>query len=112
MASPCGATEGPTVVHWMESSYPAKASLKLGDVMPLLSSATGLLFAAYLPRSKTKAMLESGTRRPRGNTMADIEPVLEDVRQHGAARVEGMLLPTIHAFCTPVFDSWAISRSG
>jgi DNA-binding IclR family transcriptional regulator len=37
--------------------------------------------------------------------MADIELVLEDVRQHGAARVEGMLLPTIHAFCTPVFDS-------
>jgi DNA-binding IclR family transcriptional regulator len=27
------------------------------------------------------------------------------VREHGAARVEGMLLPTIHAFCTPVFDS-------
>ncbi|MFP3615372.1 hypothetical protein SB778_35560, partial [Paraburkholderia sp. SIMBA_050] len=34
-----------------------KASLKLGDVMPMLSSATGLLFAAYLPRSKTAAMI-------------------------------------------------------
>src|SRR6202790_2681092 len=34
--------QGPTVVHWMKSSHPAKASLKLGDVMPLLSSATGL----------------------------------------------------------------------
>ncbi|MBA5844819.1 IclR family transcriptional regulator domain-containing protein, partial [Escherichia coli] len=50
--------QGPTIVHWMESSHPAKASLKLGDVMPLLGSATGLLFAAYLPRSKTAAMLE------------------------------------------------------
>src|SRR6201995_842841 len=50
--------QGPTVVHWMESSYPAKASLKLGDVMPMLSSATGLLFAAYLPSGKTAAMLE------------------------------------------------------
>jgi DNA-binding IclR family transcriptional regulator len=96
--------QGPTVVHWMESSYPAKASLKLGDVMPLLSSATGLLFAAYLPRSKTKAMLDRELAATR-QSMADIEPVLEDVRQHGAARVEGMLLPTIHAFCTPVFDS-------
>lgn len=96
--------QGPTVVHWMESSYPAKASLKLGDVMPLLSSATGLLFAAYLPRSKTHAMLERELAATR-KTMADIEPLLAGVREHGAARIEGMLLPTIHAFCTPVFDS-------
>jgi DNA-binding IclR family transcriptional regulator len=88
----------------MESSYPAKASLKLGDVMPLLSSATGLLFAAYLPRSKTQAMLERELAATR-KTMAEIEPLLAEVREHGAARIEGMLLPTIHAFCTPVFDS-------
>jgi DNA-binding IclR family transcriptional regulator len=96
--------QGPTVVHWMESSYPAKASLKLGDVMPLLSSATGLLFAAYLPLSKTGALLDRELAATR-QTMADIEPLLAEVREHGAARVEGMLLPTIHAFCTPVFDS-------
>ncbi|MDR5736880.1 MULTISPECIES: IclR family transcriptional regulator [unclassified Caballeronia] len=96
--------QGPTVVHWMESSYPAKASLKLGDVMPLLSSATGLLFAAYLPRSKTQPMLDRELAANK-QTIADIEPLLADVREHGAARVEGMLLPTIHAFCTPVFDS-------
>jgi DNA-binding IclR family transcriptional regulator len=96
--------QGPTVVHWMESSYPAKASLKLGDVMPLLSSATGLLFAAYLPRSKTQPMLERELAASR-KSLADVEPLLDEVRQHGAARVEGMLLPTIHAFCTPVFDS-------
>lgn len=96
--------QGPTVVHWMESSHPAKASLKLGDVMPLLSSATGLLFAAWLPRSKTQVMLDrelAATRR----TMADIEPQLADIRAHRASRVEGMLLPGIHAFCMPVFDS-------
>lgn len=58
--------QGPTIVHWMESSHPAKASLKLGDVMPLLGSATGLVFAAYLPRGKTAAMIErelADTRR-------------------------------------------------
>ncbi|RAS20504.1 IclR family transcriptional regulator [Paraburkholderia bryophila] len=104
--------QGPTMVHWMESSHPAKASLKLGDVMPLLSSATGLLFAAYLPVSKTAAMLErelADARRaahlggPR--TRDEVEQTLAQVRQHQAARVEGMLLPTIHAFCMPVFDS-------
>ncbi|MDR5853411.1 IclR family transcriptional regulator [Caballeronia sp. LZ062] len=96
--------QGPTVVHWMESSYPAKASLKLGDVMPLLSSATGLLFAAYLPRSKTQPMLERELAASK-QTLAGVEPLFADVREHGAARVEGMLLPSIHAFCMPVFDS-------
>jgi DNA-binding IclR family transcriptional regulator len=80
--------------------------------MPLLGSATGLLFAAYLPRSKTAAMLErelADTRRsphhggPR--TLEEVDAVLADVRAHQAARVEGMLLPTIHAFCMPVFDA-------
>ncbi|MGN6230632.1 MAG: IclR family transcriptional regulator [Trinickia sp.] len=103
---------GPTVVHWTESSHPAKASLKLGDVMPLLGSATGLLFAAYLPRGKTQAMIErelTDSRRsahatgPRSE--AALERVLSEVRAHGAARVAGMLLPTIHAFCMPVFDA-------
>lgn len=104
--------QGPTVVHWMESSHPAKASLKLGDVMPLLSSATGLLFAAYLPRSKTQPLIErelaDAQRFAYGNaprTQNDVERALEQVREHGAARVEGMLLPTIHAFCMPVFDA-------
>jgi DNA-binding IclR family transcriptional regulator len=104
--------QGPTVVHWMESSHPAKASLKLGDVMPLLGSATGLLFAAYLPASKTAAMMErelTGSRRsshadgPR--TREEVERVLAEVRAHEAARVEGTLLATIDAFCMPVFDS-------
>jgi DNA-binding IclR family transcriptional regulator len=104
--------QGPTVVHWMESSNPAKASLKLGDVMPLLGSATGLLFAAYLPSGKTAAMIareltdsrrSSYSESPR--TREEVERVLSDVRAREAARVEGMLLPTIHAFCMPVFDS-------
>jgi DNA-binding IclR family transcriptional regulator len=104
--------QGPTVVHWIESSHPAKASLKLGDVMPMLSSATGLLFAAYLPRSKTGPLIErelsSAQHFTSGSTprsAAQLERALAEVREHGAARVEGMLLPTIHAFCTPVFDA-------
>lgn len=104
--------QGPTVVHWMESSHPAKASLKLGDVMPLLGSATGLLFAAYLPRSKTAEMIERelaashrSARTDTPHTLDEVERTLADVREHEAARVEGMLLATIHAFCMPVFDA-------
>ena len=103
---------GPTVVHWIESSRPAKAALKLGDVMPLIGSATGLLFAAYLPRGKTERFIERelsvARRSPHGSgprTREELERLLADVRAHGGARVEGLLLPTIDAFCMPVFDS-------
>jgi len=104
--------QGPTIVHWMESSHPAKAALKLGDVMPLTSSATGLLFSAYLPRNKTQAMLdlalnEAGRQHQPGvpQTAAELDGLLDEVRQHRAARVAGMLLQTIHAFAMPVFDA-------
>ncbi|CAN7521125.1 IclR family transcriptional regulator [Trinickia sp. LjRoot230] len=104
--------QGPTVVHWAESSRPAKAALKLGDVMPLLSSATGLLFAAYLPRGKTQALIERELADARHSphaalprTQDEVERLLADVRSNGAARVEGMLVPTIDAFCMPVFDA-------
>lgn len=96
--------QGPTVVHWMESSHPAKAALKLGDVMPLLSSATGMLFAACMPRGKTRAMLERELVATR-QSIADIEPQLATIRAHGASRVNGLLVPAVHAFCMPVFDA-------
>ncbi|TFI48159.1 IclR family transcriptional regulator, partial [Diaphorobacter sp. DS2] len=63
---------GPTIVHWEEAPRALTANLRLGDVMPLLSSATGRCFAAYLPREKTAALLAEelalatrpGPRRP------------------------------------------------
>jgi DNA-binding IclR family transcriptional regulator len=39
---------GPTIVHWEESPQAVTVNLRLGDVMPLLSSATGRCFAAWL----------------------------------------------------------------
>jgi len=39
---------GPTLVHWQESPLAASVNLRLGDVMPLLSSATGRCFAAFV----------------------------------------------------------------
>ena len=41
---------GPTIVHWEESPQAVTVNLRLGDVMPLLSSATGRCFAAFLSR--------------------------------------------------------------
>jgi DNA-binding IclR family transcriptional regulator len=37
-------------------------------------------------------------------TWAELQPQLEQVRQHGISRSEGEVLPGIHAMAAPVFD--------
>jgi DNA-binding IclR family transcriptional regulator len=103
---------GPTVVHWEESPSAVTVNLRLGDVMPLLTSATGLCFAAHAPEEAIKARLkeEIALAQKQGRkdvpaTMAEARALLQKVRQRGASRVVDTLLPGIVGFCVPVFDS-------
>ncbi|SDN85512.1 IclR family transcriptional regulator [Polaromonas sp. JS666] len=113
--------QGPTLVHWEESPRAVTVNLRLGDVMPLLSSATGLCFTAF----SSPRLLATG--RPQGRlallvkdelarnqklarqdvptTMAGLAEVLEEVRRRGMARAVNTLLPGVAGFCAPVFDA-------
>ena len=103
---------GPTIVHWEESPQAVTANLRLGDVMPLLSSATGRCFAAYLPPEVVAPLLREELARAAALHRTDlpaspaaVEALLAEVRAQGAARVVDTLLPGIMAFCAPVFDA-------
>ncbi|MEY4362805.1 MAG: hypothetical protein RLZZ24_157 [Pseudomonadota bacterium] len=103
--------QGPTIVHWQESPQ-AMTVLRLGDVMPLLTSATGRCFAAYLPpaliapKLKTElALAQKMNRRDVPTTQADAKAMLDEVRTRGISRVTDTLLPGVVGFCAPVFDS-------
>lgn len=103
---------GPTIVHWEESAQSVTANLRLGDVMPMLASATGRCFAAWLPREVTAPLLEPEVDKARRIQRKDlpltpeaIDAMLAEVRERGTARVVDTVLPGIVAFCTPVFDS-------
>ncbi|MEY2953763.1 MAG: hypothetical protein RLZZ401_1850 [Pseudomonadota bacterium] len=104
--------QGPTMVHWAQSPLVIAATLRLGDVMPLLSSATGRCFAAYLPRPAIASMLEAELvverklKRPEvPHNQSDIQTLLAQVRERGLARVVNSLAPGIVGFCAPVFDA-------
>nr|WP_237171358.1 IclR family transcriptional regulator [Pandoraea pulmonicola] len=104
--------QGPTVVHWLDSTFPLRVPLRLGDVMPILESAAGRLFAAYLPARQTAPLIDAAlaglqhaSRHHLPATRAEYDAVLDDVRAHRAARVEGTVLPSVNAFCMPVFDA-------
>lgn len=103
---------GPTIVHWEEAPHAVTVNLRLGDVMPLLSSATGRCFAAYAPKEAIASMLREEMARAQKQgragvptTMADVRALLEEVRSRGMARVVDTLLPGIVGFCAPVFDA-------
>lgn len=103
---------GPTIVHWQEPAAAVTASLRLGDVMPLLSSATGRCFAAYKPLNALTPLLEQELAQlahaPRADlptTMVAAQALLAQVRKRGLARVVDALIPGIAGFCAPVFEA-------
>ncbi len=114
--------QGPTIVHWEESPQAITVNLRLGDVMPLLSSATGLCFAAFMsqrqvlhnhaPQSRLALLLKDElarnqklARKDVPASMAEATTLLEEVRRRGMARVVDTLLPGVAGFCAPVFDA-------
>ena len=103
---------GATVVHWEEPPHGTTGHLRLGDVMPLLSSATGRCFGAWLPAGRIAQQLQLELEQARRAQRQDLPHTADaaaqlfaDVRAHGVARVVDTLLPSVVALCAPVFDA-------
>jgi len=84
-------------------------------VMPLLSSSTGRVFGAYMPRSITGPFIDrelSGVPHPGGTpnkavakmTRNDVDALFESVRARKLASIQGDLNPGLHGVSAPVFD--------
>jgi DNA-binding IclR family transcriptional regulator len=103
---------GPTIVHWEESPQAVTVNLRLGDVMPLLSSATGRCFAAWLAPDALAPLLHEELARSQRHplpdvptTMAQVQRLQTQTRSQGLGRVVDSLLPGVAGFCAPVFDA-------
>ena len=120
MAVAVWGNQGPTVVHWAEAPQTVPVTLRLGDVMPLLSSATGRCFASFMDHhspngQRVAAMIDAelaqiGARQRQTNhdlprNAAEAQALLAETRARGLARVVHSLLPGVAGFCAPVFDA-------
>lgn len=76
-------------------------NVRVGSVLRLLDSATGLVFAAFLPHHFTERLLAPEMR---GRDAAEVEGRLAEVRARGMARVRGQQMASINALSAPVFD--------
>jgi DNA-binding IclR family transcriptional regulator len=80
----------------------------------VLTSSTGRVFGAYLPRTITEPLLRkelAGTPHPGASpssapriSKAQMEALFATVRERGIAQVRGDLNPGLHGLSAPVFD--------
>lgn len=101
--------QGPTVVFLFEAIYPIHTNIRTGTVMSLASTATGRLFAAYLPAKLIEESLLEDERRlgpdiSKPIDTDDLQKMLNEVRKHGVSRSVNNPTPGICSFAAPVFD--------
>jgi len=102
---------GPTVVRWERSAGFVVTALGLGSALPLLRSATGQVFLAWLPATLTGDRLRRELREARRHgdegMPADagaVRRMIDAVRAQGYATVSGDLIPGLAAISAPVLD--------
>ena len=96
---------GPTVVRIVECNRIVHINMRTGSVMSVLDSATGRVFAAWLPAELTRGVIDSELAHRPASQQPDLPAMLAEVRQHGMARAVGYPLPGINALSAPVWDS-------
>ena len=100
--------QGATVVHIEAAVRAVTVVTKLGSVLPLLSSSTGLVFNAFLPDRETAELraLELAT-----DHLHPLQPaqaytaISEQIRTRGLHFVHGLLMPGVDALSAPVFEA-------
>lgn len=94
-------TRGPTVLRWERSANYVITSIGLGSTMPVLTSATGRVFLAYLPPAITQEAV--ALERSRLDNF-NVEKLTAETREAGYAGVSGKFIPGLAAISVPVLD--------
>lgn len=100
---------GPTCVGLKRSTFLMGTDLGLGSVFPVVSSASGQVFLAHLPRTITEPLIrtERDRARKRGAVMPDqaaLRQMAEVTRQQGFAHGKGHYVSNLSAIAAPVVD--------
>lgn len=108
---------GPTIVRIEESPSLVHVTMRHGTVMSLRNTASGRLFAAYLPMATVLAALDEERayeeRTQALQAPAKLPPVgidrtfqklLDEVRLHGLSHAVNLTVPGVSALAAPVFD--------
>lgn len=108
---------GPGIVSKVDGERQGSLAVRLGYVLPLLTSATGQVFLSYLDESETLAMRQdaiAAARReppedpqslaPRVTTAREVQKIIETVRAQGYSMTVNSINSSFAAIAAPVFD--------
>ncbi|WP_412479375.1 IclR family transcriptional regulator [Azonexus sp. IMCC34839] len=101
--------KGPVIVRWERPRRPITVNVITGTVMDLLSSATGRVFAAWMPKKTVAPLIAAEIKAPdvppELKTKTGIETMLADIRDKGFADTAGFhRVPGVAAVAAPVFN--------
>lgn len=101
---------GPTIIRRKEAANPVTVNTRVGSVLPVIASASGRVFAAFLPPDQVNPLISAefaAGMQPRhlGEPIDRLgfDEVIHQVRREGIARVYGDLLIGVDGLAAPVF---------
>lgn len=106
-------SQGATVIRWFRAPSPMVTSFGLGSNMPLLTSASGRVFLAWMPRPVISARLnleveravEAGLSWPDLDLSAgSIDRLIAKIRGDGFASIDGRYVPGLRAIAAPILN--------
>lgn len=104
--------QGPTTIRVVENDRPVAVTVKLGGVLPLLTSSNGRVFLTWLDRPQTARLVEAELADPSGAarregllTLNHVEALIAETRDRGVAVVRGLVVPGIFAYSAPVWGA-------
>ncbi|WP_338881136.1 IclR family transcriptional regulator [Achromobacter veterisilvae] len=101
---------GALIVRWEQGAHPLTVHARLGTIMPILTSATGLIWLAFAEQ-QSRAVFEGELRRvsPAARKKVQRERLAQadEVRRQGMAAARGTMIANVNAVACPV-----MGRSG
>ncbi len=100
--------DGPTVIKWAQGRTITAFHIREGIGLPLLTTATGKIFLAFLPAHQTEKIvgdqIQSLSAAGATVKLSEIDRMKATVRRKGIASSHGKTYPEFTAISCPVFD--------
>jgi DNA-binding IclR family transcriptional regulator len=105
------ANHGPTIVRIAEMPGIMSLTIRIGSVMPILTSSIGRCFATFLSHQTTRKLMQAEITNPSESAIRkgltspqQVEAMLAEFRSRGMSVADNPIDPGRAAICAPVFD--------
>jgi DNA-binding IclR family transcriptional regulator len=99
---------GPTLAHVEQRSHAVSVRARVGVALPLLTTAVGLIYAAFGEspeiRARIQAELKGAGRRDRSLGRIELKRLIDDARTRGLSRIRGADRVGVNALAAPIFS--------